>query len=310
MLYKIEIERFKGIRRVSLGFKGNALVLGENGSGKTSICELVRLMQALGRGMSVAGVRFATWCDDPSLATRIRIGIKGSRETDFEYAFSVRSVGLTAKVLEERLLADGQVALERDGDRFTYGNGMQRLGDASFPIQPDLLALSLFRGGSTVDCFSEFKSAVMSILCLSSEQAGVDRFISETRITPDVGERVVGWLEKIGSPIGRLSMRPDNLGNPVLWLNCGQRQLPSELASHGEKVAMQFALVCSMNELSPMTVLWDSPSLGVSEQVSRKMMRWIFDAFKTAGQMIVFSSPGHAVDNLMWQRIRLGRTDE
>lgn len=310
MLYKIEIERFKGIRRISLEFKGNTLVLGENGSGKTSICELVHLIQALGRGMSVAGVRFATWCDAPSLATRIRIGIKGSRGTDFEYEFSVRQIGLTAKVFEERLLADGQVVMDRDGGRFTYGNGMQRLGDASFPIQPDLLALSLFRGGSTVDCFSEFKSAIMAILCLSSEHLNIDRFISETRITPDVGERAVGWLEKIGSDISGFSMRRDNLGNPVLWLNFCRRQLPSELASHGEKVALLFALVCSLNERLPLTVLWDGPSIGVSEQMSRKMMRYLFDAFRTGGQMLVFSSPGHAVDNLMWQRIRLERVGE
>ena len=310
MLNLIEIERFKGIRRISLQFKGNALVLGENGSGKTSICELVRLIQTLGQGMSVAGVRFATWGDDLASATRIRIGIKGARETNFEYMFSVRQMGLTAKVLSERLAADGRAVLERDGDRFTYGNGMQRLGETFFPIQSDLLALSLIRGGSAIDCFSEFKSAIMSIICLSSGQPEIERFFSDARIAQEVGKRLVGWLKKIGSPIEGLSVRPDNFGNSVLWAHWGWRQLPLELASHGEKVALLFSIVCSLNEFSPSTVLWDSPSLGVSEQVSRKMMRYLFDAFRADGQMIVLSSRGHAVDNLMWQRVLLQGTGE
>jgi len=151
MFASLRIEGFRCLTDVSLTFEqGQPLVLiGENGSGKSTILEALVFLEKLFSQLTLD----QTWMDHGGTEAvfaraqgstrRMRFTLQTAAAPAFRYTFSLRSVGMGGVVDEESLVLGDKVFIQRDGQTGGVLNASERVDPfVASPAELILLRLS------------------------------------------------------------------------------------------------------------------------------------------------------------------------
>jgi len=294
MIERLSIQNYRCFEDFSLDFvkRPSLLLIGKNGSGKTTIMSALKLLQALGRNQhSVA--ELVTKDDFAQRRTvrpiRFEVVVR-LQNRPFKYNISLEmkeDLG-TAHIAKESVSMDEVTVFSRDGNKLQVRSDLPTFG-----ISPTLTGLRFVRDSLGVTDYlplSEFLDAMILLAPIPAKMTGH----SSNRVT----SRFESDASNIGSVLNELltrnpasyndlarylrEMLPDFASFSNKSLGTLRKQLSVEFGdadsgqnlildfsrlSDGEKCMFLSAIILASNKLSPLFCMWDEPDnyLAISE---------------------------------------------
>ena len=269
--------------------QSSALLIGKNGSGKSTVGLALEILQKIARGTNRVGDLVK-----PKDFARGRADVPMRFEIEVELDAKIYAYALALefpkgfkelRVLEERLDVDGQSEYKRDAAQVqleTRGD-LRRLAVGSFPIDWHLVALPIIQQQLPSDPVSVFKQWLGRMLILRPVPSLMPGDSTEETLEPspqvsDFGDWFSGLLAYAPSAYAEIDsylkqVMPDlrDIKNPVIGKDSrslvvqfsndqGSVNLPFEDLSDGEKCFMICALVLAANHAyGPVFCFWDEP---------------------------------------------------
>lgn len=326
MIRRLYVHNFRCLENFELSVLGQSsvLLIGKNGSGKTTVGFALEILQKIARGTSQVGdlVR-------PRDLTRGRTDVPMRFEIEaevggqiyeyiiaFEYPDSFRQL----RVFEEKLLVGGKAVYTREAAQVSLARIHQEK-EARFRIDWHLVALPIVQENSEKDPLFIFKRWLSRMLVLRPIPSLITGDSTDETLEPDpqmvkYGAWFSGLLGYAPSAYARIDeylkqVMPDirDIKNPItgkesktltlLFANGHGHEpvdIPFEDLSDGEKCFMICALVLAANSAyGPITCFWDEPDnyLALSEVGHFILaLRKVFDA---GGQLITTSHHPEAI---------------
>lgn len=324
MIRRLYIHNFRCVENFELPLieLSSALLIGKNGSGKTTIGMALEVLQKIARGTNRVGDLVT-----PSDVTRERFDIPMRFEIEvkledriytYTVAFELPDRSKELRVAEESLTVDGKPVFSRALAQVRLARTGQDK-EADFRIDWHLVALPIVQEESTRDPIFILKRWLANMLILRPIP-NMMRGDSEAETTQpntqvsNFGAWFSGLLATSPSAYTKIDaylkeVMPDlqDIKNPVIAResrtlnvrfknNQGAMTIPFGSLSDGEKCFMVYALVIAANEAyGPLVCFWDEPDnfLGPAE-VGPSIMA-LRRAFKAQGQLIVTSHNPEAI---------------
>jgi energy-coupling factor transporter ATP-binding protein EcfA2 len=302
--------------------QSSVLLIGKNGSGKTSVALALRILQQIARGTNRVGDLV-----EPKDMAGGRTDVPMRFEIEVELSDGVYQYGIAfdfprgfkeLRVLEEKLTASGrpvyarqlaQVHLARAGDE----------REAEFRIDWHLVALPIIQQQSPHDPLTVFKQWLARMLILRPTPSLIQGESKEETLQPNLQvTNFAAWLAgvlahapsaytKIDQYLKQVMPDLKDIRNPVvgkdsrnLEVHFSNEQTSLRVAfedlSDGEKCFMICALVLAANETyGPLLCFWDEPDnyLAISE-VGHFVLA-LRKAFQSGGQLIATSQNSEAI---------------
>lgn len=335
MLTKVSIHNYNCFVNMEIELPRRLLLVGSNGSGKTSLWEvLVALQELIGRGADVTEVfptrSLTRWLERGEGVQRFAVDVQHGTDT-YTYVLLLQHdlVRLTAHIHSEQLLLDGRVLYEnKDGEVRIYGDTPRADSKprTNFPFGRKRSFLPDIEPRPDNTHIMAFRAAIRDLWLIKH---------SPEQFSPTTAEEA-GWLERNGSNFsswfrGMLADRPE-LGSllnealrPVLP---GLQKIAFEKISQRVRELMLqfrangFDYWLSASELSdgqrsllllhglligafnrPATAFLDEPEVGLSPH---EMQPWLASATaaleENDGQLFVISHHPAVVDYLAPER--------
>jgi energy-coupling factor transporter ATP-binding protein EcfA2 len=297
----------------------SVLLIGNNGSGKTTVGEALGILRKIGRGINVANdlvkaKDFAHGTGDP-MRFEIEVEI-GAVVYGYALAFERATDPREVRVFEEAFLVNNEPILIRE-------KGEMRFGDMSGPVRPwidvRIVALPLLQERSEEDPLHVFKQWLDRLLILRPipSMIGADsegETLSPNPAVTDIGPWFSGLIANTPlsySTIDRYLRQvfPDfkDIRNPIVAQN--SRRLGVQFAVNGENLRLGFdalsdgekcfvicALVLATHEEYPSAVcFWDEPDNYLSLSEVGHFLIELQKAFLHSGQFIATSHNPEAV---------------
>ncbi|WP_299437887.1 AAA family ATPase [uncultured Rhodospira sp.] len=325
MLRRLYVHNYRCLENFELKLEDmhSVLLIGRNGSGKTTVGAALEVLQMIARGSNRVGGLIRP--SDLSMG-RSQVPMRFELEVDLEGAVFSYTLALEfpegfreLRVLEEWLTVDGTDVFSREAARVT----VERPGwdsSSSFGIDWHLVALPIVQLPSRNDEVRRFSEWLANALILQPIPQGMKGESETETLQPDrhvenLGEWISGVLVSAPSVYARMEsylkqVMPDFLAikNPTvgargrdLSVQFGEKkdfvELPFEHLSDGEKCFLVFALAMAANEeYGPLLCFWDEPDnfLAPSEvSPSIMMLRKSFE--RSGGQLVVTSHNPEAI---------------
>jgi predicted ATPase len=296
MLQRLYIHNFKCLENFELRFDGisNALLIGKNGSGKSTIRAALEILQAVARGANRVGslikpTDFSRGRSDVPMRFEIEVLID-SRKYHYAIALELPEKFKELRVREEVLLFDGVDVFSRKQAQVTLASHTSS-PDAKFLVDWHLFSLPIIQETTSSDPLLIFKNWLAHTIILSPIPS-VMSGISETEtLQPSVsgsnfGDWFSGLLGRFPAAYTDIShylsdVMPDlkDFQNEIVGKDTKNmlirfRQEESEMTidfnalSDGEKCFFLCAVVLSASQrYGPLLCFWDEPDnyLAVSE---------------------------------------------
>jgi predicted ATPase len=298
------------------------LLIGKNGSGKTSVALGLRILQQIARGTNRVGdlvqpKDLAAGRSDAPMRFEIEVELS-DRIYQYGIAFEFPKGFKELRVLDEKLTIDGQLVFSRQlAEVHLARAGQER--EAEFRIDWHLVALPIIQQQPMQDLLSVFKQWLARMLILRPVPSLIRGESNEETLQPDLEVKdyaawLAGVLAHAPSAYTRIDeylrqAMPDlkDIRNPVVGKDSrrlevhfskdqGSIRLAFEDLSDGEKCFMICALVLAANETyGPLLCFWDEPDnyLAISE-VGHFVLA-LRKAFQSGGQLIVTSHNSEAI---------------
>jgi predicted ATPase len=298
------------------------LLIGRNGSGKTTVALAFEILQKIARGINrvddLIGPKDLAR-GGTGLPLRFVIEVELERKLfEYEISFEFPSGFKELRVREEHLLADGKPIYSRESAQVHLARAGQEK-EADFRIDWHLAALPIIQQQSTSDPLFVFKNWLARTLILRPIPALITGDSKEETLQPsldvsDFGAWFSGVLAQAPSAYTRIDtylrqVMPDlkDIKNPLVGKDSrsltvqfskaeASVTLPFEDLSDGEKCFMICALVLAANEAyGPLLCFWDEPDnyLDISE-VGHFVLA-LRRAFQSGGQFIATSHNPEAI---------------
>jgi ABC-type cobalamin/Fe3+-siderophores transport system ATPase subunit len=302
--------------------RSSVLLIGKNGSGKTTVGLAFEILQKIARGVNlvdnlVKPKDFARGRADVPMRFEIEVKLGGQI---YEYIIAFDSPpGINSlRVLEERLVIDGYQILTRELAQVHLPR-LRQENEARFPLDWNVAALPLMQEQNVKDPLFIFKQwlaralilrPIPSLITGNSEKETLQPNIQGT----DFGAWFSGLLAYAPAAYGKLDhhlkkVMPDfmNIKSPMIGKaarslelgfsnDMGVVNIPFADLSDGEKCFMICAMVVAANDAyGPLVCFWDEPDnyLALSE-VGHFMMD-LRKAFQSGGQFIATSHNPEAI---------------
>lgn len=325
MIERLYINNFRSLESFELPVKeiSSALLIGKNGSGKSSIGYALEILQRIGRGDNRVGSLIK-----PHDMTRGKSNVPVRFELDvrisgvhysYHLALELPERFRELRVLEEKLIVDGVENYTREVAEIRFSKN----GGAGTTMSFDwhLVWLSVSQARSENDPLNIFRKWLARMLILRPyPQAISGESIDETlNPSPDLGNLGDWWnglithspssYSKIESMLKRMMSDLRDIKNPVIAKDSRSLEihfdvkeksisLPFHLLSDGEKCMVIWAMVMAANEAyGPLFCFWDEPDnyLAISE-ISDFAMD-LRKAFKEEGQFLATSHNAETIRN-------------
>jgi ABC-type cobalamin/Fe3+-siderophores transport system ATPase subunit len=319
---RLYVHNFRCLENFELPVSGQSslLLIGKNGSGKTTVGLALEVLQKIARGTNRVGELVR-----PKDLSRSGVPMRFEIEVELEgqtYGYSIAfesPQGRKAlRVLEEKLTVGGKPVYSRELAEVHVAR-MGQETEASFRIDWHLVALPIIQQQSSHDPIVVFKRWLARMLILRPVPSLILGDSKDETLEPNLqvtnfGAWFSGLLAYAPSAYARIDeylkqVMPDlkDIKNPVLftdfrYLNVqfsndhGSVSLPFEDLSDGEKCFMICALVLAANDAyGPVFCFWDEPDnyLALSE-VGHFVMA-LRKAFQFGGQFIATSHNPEAI---------------
>ncbi len=327
MLKRLYVHNFRCLENFDLAFgaEPSVLLIGRNGSGKTTVALALDVLKRVAQGTNRVGdlvtpkditqgrtqvpVRFAV---DVVLAGQIY-----SYSLAFEYPHGFREL----RVLEETLLVEGAPIFQRELSQVR----LARTGfasEAAFRIDWHLVGLPIIQEQNSTDPLAVFKHWLSGIYIfkpvpslfrgesdLNFLRSGIPGkklehigawFSAMTSEEPQVYSEISHYLAQIMPDFVKITNFITGKDSRSLVFHFGNGNGKTELAldqlSDGEKCFVVYALIIAANSaFGPILCFWDEPDNFLSPDEVGHAMLALRRAFKNHGQLIVTSHNSEAI---------------
>jgi predicted ATPase len=336
VIRRLYVHNFRCLENFELPISGHssALLIGKNGSGKTSVGFALQVLQKIARGTNrvadlVKPKDLARGRTDVPMRFEIEVELEG---TIYSYALALEfPTGFKElRVLEEKFDVGGKTVYSREAaqvhleiERWEMERGsLQKLANANkadFPIDWHLVALPIIQQRLTNEPVPVFKQWLARVLILRPMPSMISGDSKEETLQPssqvtDFGawfSGLVAYAPSVYAEIDQFlrQVMPDlgDIKNPVTGTDSrslvvqfsseqGSMTLPFEDLSDGEKCYMICALVLAANKAyGPVLCFWDEPDNFLALSEVGDFVSALRKAFKSGGQFIATSHNPEAI---------------
>lgn len=301
----------------------SALLIGKNGSGKSTIRSAFKILQSIGRGVNRVGQLITPedfgW-GRARVPIRFNISVKLSeRIFNYELVFELPDRFNELRVAEEQLDVDGEVIFSRDRAKVMIHRNIEGWEDGKFSLDWHMIALTVIQDPAASDVlatFREWLARMVLLVPIPKLMSGVAQID-----TSELNEDASNWANWLSGLLDRYpaaytivseyleSVMPDISGFRFERTGSGEKvlkvefsrdverfELPADSLSDGEKCFFLAAVVLAANRFyGPLFTLWDEPDNHLSlDEVSRFVVT-LRKAFKKSGQIVMSSHNPEAI---------------
>jgi energy-coupling factor transporter ATP-binding protein EcfA2 len=329
VIRRLYVHNFRCLENFELSISdlSSVLLIGKNGSGKTSVGFALQILQKIARGTNRVGdllkpKDFARGRTDVPMRFEIEVEL-GDKMYSYALALEFPTGFKELRVLEERLDVDGKTIYSRESAQvhleMERGSLKALAGQSSFPIDWHLVALPIIQQRFTDEPVPTFKQWLARVLILRPMPSVISGDSKEETLEPstqvtDFGAWFSGLLAHAPSAYTAVDsylkqVMPDlgDIKNPVTGTDSrslvvqfsseqGSMTLPFEDLSDGEKCYMICALVLAANKVyGPVLCFWDEPDTFLALSEVGDFVSALRKAFKSGGQFIATSHNPEAI---------------
>jgi len=292
------------------------LLIGKNGSGKTTVALALEILQKIARrtnrvGDLVKPTHFTHGRSGVPMRFEIEVDLHG-KIYEYVIAFEFPEGFKELRVFEERFSVDGKPVYTREVARVNLARAGQEK-EANFLIDWHLVALPVVQEQSTNDPLFLFKQWLARMLILRPVPSSISGDSKDETLEPNpqvtnFGEWFSGVLADAPSAYTKIDeylrqVMPDlkDIKNPLigtesrsLFVQFSNKQssitLPLHDLSDGEKCFMICALVLAThNAYGPLLCFWDEPDNYLALSEVEHFVLALRSAFQAGGQFIATS---------------------
>ncbi|MEI9814175.1 MAG: AAA family ATPase [Acidobacteriota bacterium] len=332
MIRRLYIHNFRCLENFELDFRGQSslLLIGKNGSGKTSIALALEILQKIARGTNRIGdlvkpKDFSGNRADAPMRFEIEVDLE-SQAFKYVIALEYPRGFKEPRVFEERLEFAGEPVFTREVAKVEIRpnapnprNTLSFVGSGTFSIDWHLAALPIIQLPPYRDSISIFKEWLAQILILQPVPSLVTgdsqkETLEPTRNVSNLGEWFTGLLAQAPSAYAEMDkylkqVMPDlqAITNPSVGKDARSLfvsfaaeketiQIPFEDLSDGEKCFMICALVLAANHAyGPVFCFWDEPDNYLAISEVGHFVTALRQAFQQKGQFLMTSHSAEAI---------------
>lgn len=330
MVRRLYIHNFRCLENFELSVLGrpSILLIGKNGSGKTTVALALEILQKIARGTNrvrdlVGPKDFSRGRTDVPMRFEIEVELEAQL---YKYAIALECLGefRELRVLEEKLEVEGRIAYTREAaqvrhDAWHVGGELAGALVGSFPIDWHLVALPVIQNRLGRDPLFIFKEWLASILILRPVPSLIQGHSDKETLRPNpevtnLGAWFAGLLATAPYTYGEMDkylkqVMPDllDIKNPSVGVDSrslevqfstdqGSLVLPFSSLSDGEKCFMIGALVLAANRADgPLLCFWDEPDNYLAPSEVGHFVLALRRAFQSGGQFIATSHNSEAI---------------
>jgi len=324
VISRLYVHNFRCLENFDLPIAGrsSALLIGKNGSGKTTVAYALEILQKIARGTNRVGELvkpkdFTRGRADAPMRFEIEVELE-KRNYGYSIAFEFPEGFRELRVFEEKLTVEGTVVYSRETSK-VHLTKVGSAKEATFFIDWHLVALPIIQQQALNDPVGPFKQWLSRMLILRPIPSMITGQSQDETLQPDsrvveVGAWFTGLMAHAPSAYSRVyeylkQVMPDldDITNPSvgpdsrnLFLKYSNEQgslrLPLEDISDGEKCFFISALVLAANRAyGPLLCLWDEPDNYLAPSEVGHFVIALRKAFLSGGQFIATSHNAEAI---------------
>ena len=324
VIRRLYVHNFRCLENFKLPIDGQAstLLIGNNGSGKTTVGLALKLLQEIGRGKNrvgaLLGIKDATrGRTDVPIRFEIDVELKG-QIYEYAIAFELPEGFRELRVLEEKFSAGGKPVYTRSVAQVTLARaGLEQ--EAKFRIDWHLVALPIVQEQSTTDPLYIFRQWLAHMLILRPIPSLITG--ESTQETREPNQEVTdfgGWFSglvadapsayaKIDSYLKEVMPDFSDIKNPLVGTDArsllisfsnglGGIRVPFGDLSDGEKCFMICALVLAASETQGQVFcFWDEPDNFLALSEVGHFILALRRAFQSGDQFVATSHNPEAI---------------
>jgi predicted ATPase len=324
VIRRLYINNFRCLENFDLSISGQSsiLLIGNNGSGKTTVGLALEILQKIGRGTNRVGdlvKERSFYQGHTNIPMRFEIEAELEGQVyDYVIAFELPEGFKESRVFEERFAVDGKPIYTRELSQVRLAK-MGREKEAEFRIDWHLVALPIIQEPSTKDPLHVFRQWLGHMLILRPMPSMIVGDSTQLTLEPNLDVTNLGaWFSRLvldypgaySKIDGYLKqVMPDfkDIQNPPIGKDFrslivqfsteqGRLSLPFLDLSDGEKCFMIFALVLAANDsYGPLLCFWDEPDNFLAPSEVGHFVLALRKAFQSAGQFIGTSHNPEAI---------------
>ncbi len=319
MIRRFYIHNFRCLENFELPVLGHSsvLLIGKNGSGKTTVGLALEILQRIARGTNrvkelVKPKDLTRERKDVPMRFEIEVELD-AKVYEYIIAFELPEDFKELRVLEEKLTVDGKPVYSRKTAQVHLAKTSQGK-DAEFRIDWHLVALPIVQERSTKDPLFIFKQWLARMLILRPIPSLIKGDSERETLQPnpdvtDFGAWFSGLLAhtpaaytEIDAYLRQVMSDLKDIKNPVIGTDSrsivvqfsndqGSLTLPFEYLSDGEKCFMISALVLAANKAGDKVLcFWDEPDNYLAPDEVGHFVLGLRQAFKSGGGQFIATS--------------------
>ncbi|WP_414576368.1 AAA family ATPase [Anabaena sp. CCY 9402-a] len=324
MLQRLYIHNFRCLENFELPIKGmsSALLIGKNGTGKSTIAIALEVLQSIGRGINrveqlVQSKDFVRCRSDVPIRFEIEV-LLNEKVYIYILALDLPEKFKELRVLEEQLLVGGEPIYSRKAAQVTLHNSLQNR-EAQFLVDWHLVALPVIQEPSETDPLRIFKTWLARMIILApipSLMTGDSNgeTLEPKRDAVNFGEWISGLLSRYPAAYTQIDkylreVMPDiqdflneQIGKDsksmIVRFEANNANLSVDFKdlSDGEKCFFLCAVVLAANKFyGPLFCFWDEPDNYLSISEVGHFVISLRRSFKNSGQILATSHNEEAI---------------
>ena len=322
VIRRLYVHNFRCLENFELPISGQSsvLLIGKNGSGKTTVGFALEILQKIARGTN--RIKDLVKSKDltrgrTELPMRFEIEVElNARVYEYTIAFELPEDFKELRVREEKLAVDGKPVYTREMAQVQLAKTNQER-EARFLIDWHLVALPIVQEQSQKDPLFIFKQWLARMLILrpipslilgDSEEEILEPkpdvtnfaawFSALTLQYPATYGKIVEYLKQVMPDLKDIQNPGKDSRSLIVQFSSdqGSLKLPFEDLSDGEKCFMICALVLAANEYDPVLCFWDEPDNYLALSEVGHFVLALRKAFQAGGQFIATSHNQQAID--------------
>lgn len=324
MIQRLYVHNFRCLENFELKLKDmpSALLIGKNGTGKSTIASVLEILQSIGRGVNrvkelVRSKDFSRGRSDVPLRIEIEVVLQ-QKLFQYNLALELPQQFKELRVSEEQLLVDGKPVYSRKEAEVTLHRQHNR-GNAQFLVDWHLVALPVIQESSEADPLHLFKTWLAHTIilspipsCMTGESHG--ETLEPKRDGSNFGEWVTGvlgrypaaytliekYLQEVMPDLRDFRNEVNGRDSKSMVVQFEEHQANLSVAfkdlSDGEKCFFLCAVVLAANKFyGPLFCFWDEPDNYLSLSEVGHFVLTLRRSFLTTGQILVTSHNPEAI---------------
>jgi predicted ATPase len=324
MLQRLYVNNFRCLENFELNIKGisSALLIGKNGSGKSTIATVLEALQSIGRGINRVGQLVQTQDlahgrSDIPIRLEIEV-LLAEKLYKYVLALELPDNFKEFRVFEEQLLVSGESIYSRKEAQVIFNNHTENR-ESQFLVDWHLVALPIIQEKSETDPLYIFKTWLSRMIILApipSLMTGESKgeTLEPKRDASNIGEWLSGLLGRYPAAYREVDkylreVMPDfqdflneiigkDFKNLIVRFaeNNASLNVNFQELSDGEKCFFLCTVVLAANQFyGPLFCFWDEPDNYLSLSEVGHFVTSLRRSFKSSGQILVTSHNPEAI---------------